>query len=192
MILDLDYANFKDRLGATLGGRHLQAAHKVWHDLHLLEDPSPTIPDGDNLPPPGLKPAYGGVVMSADGTQILLREPRNHFGGYVWTFAKGRPERGDDAWSCAQREIREELGCTVRDPIPVPGWFTGDTTATRFFLCTHVADIQPPDHDETSCVRWVSWEAAASMIAQTTTRTGRERDLAVLAAAQTLHRSRRA
>lgn len=32
--------------------------------------------------------AYGGVMINDRG-EVQLREPVNHFGGYVWTFAKG-------------------------------------------------------------------------------------------------------
>lgn len=55
--------------------------------------------------------AYGGVLLNAEG-QVLLREPTNHFDGYVWTFAKGRPELGDEPEQTALREVREETGYT--------------------------------------------------------------------------------
>jgi 8-oxo-dGTP diphosphatase len=47
--------------------------------------------------------AYGAVIFNAKG-QVLLREPSGHFGGYVWTFAKGRPDAGE---SPAETAIRE-------------------------------------------------------------------------------------
>ncbi len=34
---------------------------------------------------------YGGVVIKAAG-RLLLREPKGHYDGYVWTFPKGKPE----------------------------------------------------------------------------------------------------
>ncbi|MGH9919337.1 MAG: NUDIX hydrolase, partial [Nitrososphaerales archaeon] len=34
---------------------------------------------------------YGGVIFNSDG-QVLLREPKDHFDGYVWTFPKGAPD----------------------------------------------------------------------------------------------------
>ena len=57
--------------------------------------------------------AYGGVVINDQG-EILLREPRNHFDGYVWTFPKGRPEKeqrpGETPEETAFREVLEETG----------------------------------------------------------------------------------
>lgn len=52
--------------------------------------------------------AYGGVLLSQSG-KILLREPTNHFDGYVWTFAKGKPRVGGHLKK--QRcEVKEECG----------------------------------------------------------------------------------
>lgn len=184
MALDLDYPNFKDRLAATLGELHVQAAHAVWAAMRGIE----TAPAPDDGPPDGMRPAYGGVVVDGTGERVLMREPRGHFGGYVWTFAKGRPERGEDGPACACREIREELGCIVTGLLTIPGWFAGDTTATRFYLCRWQADAGRPDPGETAQVQWASWEEAAALIGQTTSRRGRERDLAVLAAARQLLR----
>lgn len=54
--------------------------------------PEPHAEGFDGLPwknkaPGGKALAYGGVVISRDG-YFLLREVKNHFDGYVWTFAK--------------------------------------------------------------------------------------------------------
>lgn len=40
--------------------------------------------------------AYGGILLTRGG-RILLREPTNHYDGYVWTYAKGRPDKGGHA-----------------------------------------------------------------------------------------------
>lgn len=53
--------------------------------------------------------AYGGILLTRDG-KILLREPTNHFDGYVWTFAKGKPSVGDTPAQTALREVEEETG----------------------------------------------------------------------------------
>ena len=46
--------------------------------------------------------AYGGVLLRNTG-HILLREPTNHFDGYVWTFAKGKPDPGETSETTALR-----------------------------------------------------------------------------------------
>jgi 8-oxo-dGTP pyrophosphatase MutT (NUDIX family) len=182
-IMDLDYSNFKGRLAQTLGGKHVEAAHQVWEVMHLLEKKAS---ETTKRPPAGMAAAYGGVVISEDHQQVLLREPHNHFGGYVWTFAKGRPNRGETPWTCAEREIREELGCTVRDAVPIPGWYPGDTTSTQYYLCTHAGTARSPDQAETASVRWATWEEAHALVSLTRSANGRKRDLAVLAAAKAL------
>lgn len=187
MALDLDYPNFKDRVATSLGPAHSSAAHAVWSAMRTIE---PVDGDSDG-PPTGMRPAYGGVVIDDTGERVLLREPRGHYGGYTWTFAKGRPERGESATDCARREICEELGCSVGDLRPIPGWFAGDTTATRFYLCRHTGETGRPDPGETAQVQWATWEEAVALINQTTSRKGRERDLAVLAAARHLLRGSR-
>ena len=181
MTLAIDYSNFKDRVAKTRSKQHLAAAHHVWDAMHVLEQIKPV---GEESPPKGMKAAYGCVVISEDGQRLMLREPRNHFGGYVWTFAKGRPDPGETPEQCARREVEEELGCTVRDLTWIPGWFAGDTTATRFFLGIHGQNVRPPQTAETASVRWATWQEADALIRLTQSDKGRRRDLEVLAAAK--------
>jgi ADP-ribose pyrophosphatase YjhB (NUDIX family) len=56
----------------------------------------------------GLALAYGGVVIDPRG-RFLLREVRGHYDNYVWTFAKGRPEKGESARQAAVREVAEDM-----------------------------------------------------------------------------------
>src|ERR1700722_164333 len=44
--------------------------------------------------PKGKHPRYG-LVLFDDQVNVLLREPRDHFGGYSWTFAKGKSWEGE-------------------------------------------------------------------------------------------------
>ncbi len=53
--------------------------------------------------------AFGGVIINEAGL-VLLREPSNHHGGYVWTFAKGRAKPGEAPEQAALREVLEETG----------------------------------------------------------------------------------
>jgi 8-oxo-dGTP pyrophosphatase MutT (NUDIX family) len=134
-----------------------------------------------------LKAAYGGVVVDATG-RVLLREPTNHFGGYVWTFPKGKADPGEDPETAALREVLEETGCAARILAPVPGDFTGDTSMNHYFLMAEAVPGAPlAAHDgETAQVRWVSFEAAKALISQTPNLKGKVRDLAVLEAAKGL------
>jgi hypothetical protein len=66
----------------------------------------------------------------------------------------------------------------------VPGEFPGTTSTTKYFLMR--AERQPGrlGGEETQAVRLASFNEAFSLIRETTTPTGRKRDLAVLEAAR--------
>lgn len=131
-----------------------------------------------------LKVAYGGVVLDGAG-RVLLREPANHYGGYVWTFAKGRPEAGETPEQAAVREVQQETGYEVTILRPIPGTFRGGTTVNGYFLMAAGRQLHEPDW-ETQTLGWATFAEARELIAQTTDPLGRERDLAVLAAAERL------
>jgi 8-oxo-dGTP diphosphatase len=131
-----------------------------------------TIPEADG---------YGGVLINDKG-QVLLREPAGHFGDYVWTFAKGRPEPGETPEETALREVFEETGQGARIVALIPEVFAGTTSSTVFFLM----EPQGKAHrfsEETWSIRWVEEEEARQLIGKTETPAGRERDLLVLKAA---------
>jgi len=125
--------------------------------------------------------AYGGVLINDQG-EVLLREPAGHFGGYVWTFAKGRPEPGETPEETALREVLEETGQEARIVGLIPEVFPGTTSSTVFFLIVSVGDPRPFS-EETASVRWVDEAEARRLIGKTEPPAGRDRDLRVLEAA---------
>lgn len=131
-----------------------------------------------------LKAAYGGVIFDATG-RVLLREPTNHFGGYAWTFPKGKADAGESPEQAALREVREETGCEAIILASIPGDFPGDTSTNHYFLMQEaVPGAALGKHDwETSAVRWASPDEARALIEMTPNPKGRNRDMAVLEAA---------
>ncbi|MCO4763120.1 MAG: NUDIX domain-containing protein [Myxococcales bacterium] len=129
-------------------------------------------------PRAGVARAYGGVLLSAEG-KVLLRAPTGRFGGYAWTFAKGRPDPGETPAQAALREVREETGVVAEIVGVIEGWFRGDTTDTCWFVMRPIRETGQFDH-ETAEVAWVDWATAREMVQQTTSDTGRARDLALL------------
>jgi 8-oxo-dGTP diphosphatase len=127
--------------------------------------------------PSELKKAAGGVVINKQG-RVLLREPTDHFGGYHYTFAKGRLDPGETAAKAAKREVAEETGwtCRIVDKI---GDYKGDVTITTFFLMAPVSDSGEMDAETASLV-WATPEKAVQLIQKTTSPRGRERDMQVL------------
>ena len=134
-----------------------------------------------------MKKAYGGVVIDSK-KQVLLREPAGHFKGYVWTFAKGKPEPGETPERAALREVLEETGMRAQILARIPGSFDGSRTSNEYFLMQPLEDTGHFDW-ETRSVRWVSHEEAEKLIAMTEKPKRRRRDLRVLKLAFALHQA---
>jgi 8-oxo-dGTP pyrophosphatase MutT (NUDIX family) len=181
LALDIDYDNFKNEVAKKQGHGRADLYHELWDTLRKLQDPAVTA-TGHKSVASRTTNAWGGVLIDAQG-RILLREPSNHFDGYVWTFAKGKREPGDTPEEAALREVLEKTGYHAEIVDRIPGSFPGGTGYTEYFLMRPVG--KPAKfHWETASVKWVSFDEAPTYIAQTTNRTGRQRDLAVLEAAQ--------
>ena len=133
--------------------------------------------------------AYGGVVIDEAG-RVLLREPKNHFDYYVYTFPKGRPDEGESPEQAALREVREETGVEAEIVDAIPGTFAGGTTSNAYFLMRPIHAHGDFDRYETESVCWVDWREAEAKLAETTNAKGRARDLAVLAAARAAWQAR--
>lgn len=127
--------------------------------------------------------SYGCVITDGRG-RLLLREPMNHFDGYVWTFPKGKMDREDEApVQVARREAREETGQTGNITGYVPGAFEGGSGTTYYYLMHATRSDPNAMDDETYRTRWVTPEEASLLIGLTHNTKGRERDLKVLQAA---------
>lgn len=186
LAMKLDYANFKDAVKSRQGAARAAAYGEVWQALHDLGSGAPpSAPQpiaAKRAHPQARKPtAYGGIVVDGAG-RVLLRRPKGDYDGYVWTFAKGRPDPGEDAAACALRETAEETGYAARILAPVPGVFAGGTSVTAYFLMRAEGPAGPHDA-ETSQTRWAAPDEAPQLIGLTTNAKGRARDLAALRAA---------
>ena len=184
-VIDIDYSNFKKTVAEEQGHDRAELYSQVWGVLYRLQG-------DDNEKAPATKhwniskaDAYGGILLTRTG-QILLREPANHFDGYVWTFAKGWPDskRGDRCpEETALREVQEETGYVAEIVDVLPGVFKSRNSITAFFVMRHFG-IQGRTEWETHATRCVDFEQAAALIGQSTNTKGRQRDLAILAAAK--------
>lgn len=128
--------------------------------------------------------AAGGVLIDQQ-SRVLLRAPHGAFGGYVWTFPKGRLDPGESWPVAALREVEEESGWSARIVGRI-GTYRGTTSMTRFYLMKPVSKTGEPDA-ETEAVVWVRAERAVQLLNKTRTPRGRERDLLVLRDAFALH-----
>lgn len=175
----IDYHNFKDEVAERMGSERAHTYHHVWSALKRIEsEPVRSKPASK----PAIKGmTYGGVAINTEG-KLLLREPKNHYDGYVWTFPKGKPEPKETEEEAALREVEEETGVVGCIAKRIPGEFQGGTSRSIFFLMTVERETGALD-DETESIAWVTAEEAEKRIKQTPNQIGRRRDLAVLKAA---------
>lgn len=181
--LDIDYGNFKDEVAKQQGKSRAHRYGKVWSALYDMPEEAPKkVLNWSNPIPPGKKVAYGGVVFDSKGN-VLLREPKNHYDGYVWTFPKGRPDPGETPEQTALREVKEETGVDATIVGILPSDYLGGTTVNRYFIMRGPdgAGFVAADDPETAAVKWVGIDEAADCINKTSNLTGRARDLNVLA-----------
>lgn len=131
-------------------------------------------------PAKGMTKAAGGVVVDARG-RMLLRAPTNGYGGYAYTWPKGTKDEGEILRETAVREVQEETGIRAKI-IGTLGTYRGTTSMTTMYLMRPLEKVGPPDA-ETERIIWADPDVAVRLIAKTLTKTGRERDIAILMAA---------
>lgn len=131
------------------------------------------------------KQSYGGVIFDDQG-RVLLRKPKGDFGGYAWTFPKGRMDAADEhPVMAALREVEQECGHSGGIIGLVPGQYKagrGSTTNNFFLMKSNGFDASKMDW-ETEDLTWVTWDEAQALIKQGTNKAGVKRDLDILNAA---------
>lgn len=176
LVEDLDYSNFKAKVTQRQGYKRASLYHDVWDVLYKLQT-DPAFVDKEQT-----ANSFGGVVISG-GRKVLLREPAKHHGGYAWTFAKTRAKPGESPRDAAIRAVREKTGYEARIRISVPGLFEGASSSSNFYVMDARHPPKKPNW-QTNRVRWVSFDEARDLIRQSPNAEGRERDLAILHAAE--------
>lgn len=103
--------------------------------------------------------------LSAGELQVLvIHRPRYD----DWSWPKGKQDNGETLPETAVRELREEVGLSVRLGVPLPAIrydVKGQTKLVKYWA----AEISPsvkakPDHGEVDELRWVSAEEARTML----------------------------
>jgi 8-oxo-dGTP pyrophosphatase MutT (NUDIX family) len=188
LVMGIAYNNFKDEVSRVQGDQRASTYGRVWQALHGLQhkgsaqaaQPNPGAPwSAHRVACVPQAHTYGGLVVDAQH-RVLLREPTRHFGGYVWTFAKGRPNRGETPAQTAVREVAEETGVNGQVVGSLPFVYGGSTSTTAYFVMRD--GLQRGAWDaETASIWWASLDDARTMLGMTEEPIGRARDLQVLA-----------
>lgn len=127
---------------------------------------------------------FGAVLIDAK-RKVLLRQPTGQFGGYAWTFAKGRSKKGEAPSATALRHVLTDTGWHAEILADIPGTFAGTTSTAKFFLAGRVG--RSGDHgSDTAAIRWATFNEAVDLIRESPNVVGRERDLAILRAAEAI------
>lgn len=183
---DIDYSNFKDSVQARQGQERADLYHKVWSVLYQLKESKP-VPVAVAKPQHPSSDSFGGILFDEQG-RVLLRKPTKGFGGYTWTFAKGKRDGKEAIEKTALREVLEETGYKAEILAVIPGSFKGTTGRTEYFLMRPIGKQGQPDPIETEATEWVHIDKAPDYIKQTPSDTRRDRDLKILRAAVETHK----
>jgi ADP-ribose pyrophosphatase YjhB (NUDIX family) len=125
---------------------------------------------------------YGAVMLHASQSVLLCRLA-DEFGGEVWTFPKAQPKPDESPAETAVRAALEDTGYPAEILEVVPGAFP-DTTSLSAFYVVGRAPGERKRAGSAASSQWVDFRTAQDLIAQTQGEAERERDLAILRAAQ--------
>jgi 8-oxo-dGTP pyrophosphatase MutT (NUDIX family) len=187
VVQDIDYASFRDEIERVTGRARGPIYTQVWKVLMKLEnDPASQSAGPVEKGTLWKRLAYGGIVINHQ-SRVLLREPQDHFGGYVWTFPKGSCHAGETPGEAVVREVEEETGIIGRIERQLPGTFEAETTLNTYYLMSFERETDWQDL-ETLRIRWASLDEAEKLIGMTSDAGARAHDLEVLKLAYELHR----
>lgn len=120
--------------------------------LARLREDSVILPKGTQDTYEYLEIKHGSTTLAVEDNLDcwLVREWKYAVGRYSLEAVSGGIEPGEDAVSAAHRELREEVGLTAREIIPM-GWVDPFTTMLNcqnyLFLARGLAPV-PHDHEE--------------------------------------------
>jgi len=175
LVDNLDYSNFKSEVGKKQGHKRAGLYHKVWDVLYHLQ----TDPEFAEKDP--VAESYGDVVVSGR-RKVLLREPTSTTGAMPGPLPRRNPSPASRL-GMPPCEPCAKTGYDAEIRISVPGAFKGSASST----CYYVMDAKHPPAKpnwQTAGLRWVNFDEARELIRQSPNAEGRDRDMAILDAAE--------
>jgi 8-oxo-dGTP diphosphatase len=98
------------------------------------------------------------AVIEKDGHVLVAQRPPHKLLPLKWEFPGGKVEPGEDPAAAIIREIREELGCTIRITRALPPFIHDYKTVVIEmipFVCELEPDSPAPHPHEHVAVAWV-------------------------------------
>lgn len=112
-----------------------------------------------------------GIVALDEGDNILLVEQfRKPMERQLLEIPAGTREKGEDALTCARRELREETGYRAQELVPLGGFYSSPGFLMEYlelFLSTQLIwDPLPAMRDEVIGVKRIPLEEALELVAR--------------------------
>lgn len=85
------------------------------------------------------------------GEILLVSQYRHAVRSHLWEIPAGKIEPGEDALTCARRELREETGYTAQDWTLLASFFTSPGFSNEritLYCASDVRQVVPPDAAE--------------------------------------------
>jgi ADP-ribose pyrophosphatase len=109
------------------------------------------------------------VVIDSDDKLIMVRQYRRAVDGVLLEIPAGTREQGEDAETCARREVREETGYAAGRVERLGGFFSAPGFCTEFLECYLLTELtESPgqaDDDENIELERLTLEQARQAIA---------------------------
>ena len=135
-----------------------------------MQGPETLASPASPVPRIAFQESAGGVLLRQ--RRVLLIRARTRSGRAIWTFPKGRIERGEPLWEAALREVREETGylCRLRRRLRATSYvFHSGSTQVRktvhWFLLEPLRQAGRPDPAEVDEIRWFGLDEARTRLA---------------------------
>ena len=95
------------------------------------------------------------IICRKDMILLARRMPESHLGG-LWEFPGGKKEFGETLEDCLRREVREELGVDISEPLPFHALhyqYPEKVVELNFYTCSIIQGI--PRALECAEIAWV-------------------------------------
>lgn len=102
-------------------------------------------------------PVVCAIIVRDDRIMLAQRPPDKKLGG-LWEFPGGKVEAGESSEAALHRELKEELGCSVRITqtlTPYVHEYAWGSIELIPFICELTADSPEPHPHEHTALVWV-------------------------------------